>query len=100
MFVSSCECKVIQPFQMSDCLTIFQGYGPIQRFIEASPYVCIAYKTYIHTYIYVYIYDQWLSNDANWLPSTGLSFGAFNQATRLGLSTGQARPSLDWYPRA
>ena len=38
-FVSSGEFEVIQPFQISDCLTIFQGYGPGHRFIETLPYI-------------------------------------------------------------
>ena len=38
-FVSSGEFQVILTFQISDCLTIFQGYGPGHRFIETLPYI-------------------------------------------------------------
>ena len=49
-FVSSCEFEVIRPFQISECLTMFQGYAPGHRFIETLPY------TYMYIYIYTYIY--------------------------------------------
>ena len=45
-FVSSGEFEVIQPFQILDCSTVFQGYGPGHRFLETLPYI----------YIYIYIY--------------------------------------------
>ena len=36
---SSCEFEVIQPFQISDRLTIFQGYGLGHRFVVTLPYI-------------------------------------------------------------
>ena len=54
-FVCSCEFHVIQVFQISDCLTIIQGYGPGPRFIETLPLRDMYEDAYAHIYIYIYI---------------------------------------------